>query len=443
MLLLAVTASLFLLIGSASARTLGLALPLSTVGRMGFTFILGLTTCGLLLHTMAMLGVPIARSSVSVVLSAAVLLIMVKKRRGADELPRHPVSATVILAIPLLSLLFAAVVLPIRDYDGRVTWLPKARAIAISGSVTGQFFQGQQGLNLHNQYPLLLPLNAAAVMVVMDDVSNETARFIYPLIFAAAMFAARDLLTNRYGNSAAWVIAAAAWLPVFLRIEGGALAAYNDVFVMAAAGLIVLLLARPLLDARLIGFLAAGLIHAKNEGIVLVAAAVAAAIVTRSLCRMKDALPIAGGAGAGVSLLLIWRQSVPPAYDERYDLLVRLLAERLDRLPAAVTAYAERMIHLETWGVFWIAVGAALGIAMILRVRTAVYPATFLFLAAIPYAVALTVTSWNISELSAVASDRLLTHLTIPACAVITAALGEIPRSRPATAAIRNGVGGI
>ena len=60
--------------------------------------------------------------------------------------------------LPYVLLLFVASILPLTDYDGLVTWMPKALAIVSDHSIVGPFFHGARGLNLHNQYPLLVPL---------------------------------------------------------------------------------------------------------------------------------------------------------------------------------------------------------------------------------------------------------------------------------------------
>ena len=406
MIALAVTLVYFTFIGWATSRLLRLKTPAAML------YLTGVAANGIVLYLLAVVQIPITRITIAVVAIAAAAASI----RGAGA-PRdragHSTLATLLLAIPCLALVIAAAVLPIRDYDGRVTWLPKAIAIAGDHHIDGAFFQGAEGLNLHNHYPLLIPLDAATVMTLCGNTEPETARWLYVFIPIAALFAARALLASRAGD---WVIAATAWLPVLTLIDGGALAAYNDWAIAAFTGMAVLY-AMEADGARAAGLFLAALILTKNEGAMIAAAVVVAMLVA----RRKEGWPwLIAPAVATWAMLAFWRWRVPPAYDEQYALLARELPNLLGRAPAALRALALRAIDPSTWGFFWPVTAIALIAAATRRQRDVVIPATTLLLVLTAYVAALTVTSWNVDELAAVAASRLLLHVAIPACTVIT-----------------------
>jgi hypothetical protein len=312
---------------------------------------------------------------------------------------------TIVFAIPLAVLLFAAAVLPIRDYDGRVTWLPKARAIALEQSTTGPFFQGERGLNLHNRYPLLLSLDAATVMRLSNDTRNEAARWLYVLIPIALFVVLRAMLPS------AWIAAALPWLGVVTSIEGGALAAYSDFALAAFFGMAVLYLLAD--EPHAAALFAAFAVLTKNEGLVLAVAVLGAAIFARRFTwRMLVPLAVAEG------IVIRWRMLVPAAYDEQYEVLVSSLPAKLGRVPAALGAFAEHAIDFSEWGGFWIAVAVAVVFA-----RRRAIPLVAMALALAAYVVALSVTSWSIDDLAQVAVNRLLLHLIVPAAWLLAAAI--------------------
>ncbi|HET8773613.1 MAG TPA: hypothetical protein VFP80_07475, partial [Thermoanaerobaculia bacterium] len=322
----------------------------------------------------------------------------------------------IVFAIPLVVLFLAAAVIPIRDYDGRVTWLPKARAIALEGSTAGPFFQGERGLNLHNRYPLLLPLDAATVMRLSNDTRNEAARWLYVLIPIALFVVLRTMLPSP------WIAAALPWLGVVAALEGGALAAYSDFALAAFFGLAVLHLLDG--DARTAGLFAAFAVLTKNEGLTLAIALLGAAIVTRRF-RLWLLVPVMLAEG----IVLAWRVRVPAAYDEQYEALLSTLPSKLERVPAALAAIGRHAVSFPEWGIFWVAVA----VAAVIAGRRVALPLVAMTLALAAYVAALCVTSWRIEDLAPVAVNRLLLHLLVPAAYILEAALAG-RNTEPATA---------
>lgn len=428
---LVVTLAVFPLIGAATASLLRVPLPPSRLAQLAFVFLLGAGTNGSILFLAGTLGVPLWFFAIPV----ASIIAFALRRRSFDTLSAAPagrhVAATVVFALPLVVLLFAAAVIPARDYDGRVTWLPKARAIAIDGAIDGPFFQGERGLNLHNHYPLLVPLNAATVMKLSGDTRNETARWLYALTAVAALIVLQRMLAMWFGALGAWTAAAAAWLPILTSIEGGALAAYNDLTLTAFFGVALLYVIASGDDPqalRAVGLFAAFAVLAKNEGLALAIAIVIAAGVARRL-KWTILAPIV----AAIAILSWWKTQVPAAYDEQYGVLIRTLPASLHRIGSAMRALASHAVDFSEWGVFWIAVALAIVIGAF-RERSARFAALLVALLAPlgAYVLALTVTSWSIDELANVAANRLLLQLIVPGACVIAMATSLVRRDSSA-----------
>lgn len=425
MIALIVTLATFTLVGSAASALLRLVVPGTIAGRVAWWYLAGVATLGTTLHLLGVLRVPLMRITLAAVLLAAVVALIFNRNVKSFAV-RHGAVPTILLALPLAALVFMAAVLPIRDYDGRVTWLPKARAIAHDGAIDGRFFQGQAGLNLHNHYPLLMPLNAASILILTGSDAVESTRWLYVFVAIAAFVAARDLIAISQPRSAAWVVAAAAWLPMLLSIEGGALAAYNDVTILALTGMAALSLHTAAFGhagVRAAALFLTALVLTKNEGIVIAVAVVASAVVVRRVRSTRDWLTLAASIAGAVILLAIWRRGGPAAYDEQYGVLVQDLWSSFHRLPDALEALVKQSIDPRTWGWFWPATAVSAAIALAGKRRIdALAPLVLMLLVLGVYAVTFTVTSWNIDELATVAASRLLLHLVLPACWLIAIA---------------------
>ena len=145
----------FLVVGAAAAALLRPSLPPSIPGFLGALFLIGIACNGIVLYLAGVVRLPLVFWLLPV-LSAITLTV---RRPTWPPGRRHSVWATIALALPLAALVVGAAILPIRDYDGRVTWLPKAHAIAKDRAIDGAYFHGVQGYNAHNRYPLLMPLD--------------------------------------------------------------------------------------------------------------------------------------------------------------------------------------------------------------------------------------------------------------------------------------------
>lgn len=416
------TLLLFPFAGAALCRLLRIRIPLGYAGRWSIYYLAGVSGIGCVLYLLALMHVPLTRWTV-VFLFLGTLAAMGRSGQSVEEPSTRPsMLATTFLIAPVLALLVTTSILPFRDYDGRVTWLPKVRAIAHDGSIDGPFFQGRAGLNLHNRYPLLLPLDGAAVLLATGSADVEDLRWMYALIGAATLFALRELLSLGSPACGPWIAASLAWLPAFIALDGGALSAYADVPLMGFAGIVMFALHRPELEdsgIRLAAVFLPALILSKNEGAVIAAILIASLALRRDGHILRPWLIASISAVLAIGILTLWRARVPPAYDECYALLFRALPDSLPRFSEAVAALVVHALDFRQWALFWPAVLTGCVLAALRRRAELAAPLLIVTAMFFAYALTFTVTSWDIQELAKASANRLLLHLTIPAAAAM------------------------
>lgn len=402
-----VTAALFTSAGYATTRWWPLLAQASRVEQVAEAFLRGVGVVGTVLFVIAIAGVPLELPVFIGVFGVAIGLAV--RRQAAGEERRYSRLATALLLIPFAAVLFDAAVLPLTDWDGLITWYPKARAIATEAAIDGPFFQGTRGLNLHNHYPLLLPLDAAAVMRLSGSVTDASIRWLYALIPLTMLLMVRGRLTGICGPStSAWIVAVGAWIPIVTTGYGSATSGYSDLAVAAFAG------------AALLSFITTGdaapwllfLVLTKNDGAMVCLALLVAAVAARWIRSIRELALTLSAPVAGVLLLARWHSLVPDAYDERYTALLPTLPSRLGHVPAATSALFAHMLDPKSWGFLWPAALIA-GVIGMRRRRTLVAALAILLVLAGDIAI-YAVTSWDIATLARVTADRLLLHLVVP-----------------------------
>ena len=391
---------LFPFLGCGIAAALDLALPRTIGARLGMFFLLGAGAHG----TLMFFGGAYVAIAAYVL---AILAIVMKRLPPVEE--REPVIATIAIAIPFALLLIGTAIVPLSDYDGRATWLPKAQAIAHEHSITGPYFRGERGFNHHNHYPLLLPLDAATMMNLTRDRSDHAVRWLYVLIPLSFLMFVRD--------RAPWFVACAAWMPmIVVAPEGSAMSAYADLAVMSFCGAAVLSAAA---GSGAAGLWLLFLVLTKNEGTLLAVAI----LLGMSLIRASRNVWISSivGVAIGEAMLAFWRSRIPNAYDERYSHLVRDLPSHLDRIAPVTRAFAQHAIEFSKWGGFWIIALCA----AIITARRNRFAIAVIAIALAGYITTFAVMNWNIDELANVSANRLLLHLAGPAMLIVTSSVGS------------------
>jgi hypothetical protein len=374
-------------------------------------------TVGLLGQIAGAFGTPLTLPVFGVLLLAALVVIAFEKVPKREPQTAVAWAATLLTVVPIAVLVLNTFTTPLTDYDGRVTWMLKAKAIAREHSITGPFFKGQTSRNPHSQYPLLMPVVAAGIFELTGTDDDRVVRPLYALIAIAFLVVLRAALQRVAGVSAAAVITAAvAWLPQFAADnDGGMTSAYSDVPLIAFVSLALLTVVRgdTLTHPWRFGLQLAFVACAKNEGIVLV---IALLIVSR--WGWRPLIPLIAAIGA----LIAWRSQVPLQYDENYPQLLRHIGAKLSNYPEAARELLSRMFVWRIWGAFWIVAAIA---AVTARKRFVAASVFVLFVYITTYAV----TNWTIAELAVSSAHRLLLHL-VPFAAMLMAFSVQYERSR-------------
>jgi hypothetical protein len=331
---------------------------------------------------------------------------------------RYPAAATIVMSIPLVTVFVVAMIVPLNDFDGRVFWLKKAKAIAHERAIDGPFFRGEVMESPRNHYPLLVPLDAALVYAVSRESDDRETRGMFVLTFAALLLVLRRGIARRFGpDVGAWCAAVAAWLPPFLGGEtGGALSGHADVPLAAFAACAFFELLEAESPLRL-GVWLAAMALTKNEGLPFALLL----LVPAGLLFRRRVLITVAFLVTTVAALYVWRARIPATDGDNFLARVPLLAERLSGLGFAITRVARHMIAWPQWGVFWIAVAICCAIAVRRRLLLPLY---VLFGMLAVYIAAYLVSSWQLMAIIDSSIDRLLMHLIAPALFVVAAVLG-------------------
>lgn len=399
---LLVTVLLFPLVGWAMSRL---------VGRTS-VFLMGLGTVGAVLHVTTLMRIPPMVTIVVLIVGSLIVIgARVSSRAHAAEDSRAPF-ALVVLLLPIAALLFITAVTPLHDYDGRAFWLLKAKAISTEHRIDGPFFQQQTVHDPRNEYPLLIPMDAAAVMMLSGEVDDRAVRWIYVLALAALALHAR-----RFAGD--WPAALIPWIPQFaIANSGGAVSAYNDIPLagfIACAFFELVERTSPLRFGLWLSFL----VLTKNEGLPI---AIILLVAGGFVFGRRVLLSLAPFAVAAIALL-VWRGLVPASDEENLPRLLTGIQHHIDRLVPAVARFIAHACTMQWWGLFWIAAVAAAIYVGTRELKLPLYIAGAIFAL---YVAVYMVTTWNMLELMNASADRLLMHMIGPVIYII----GACARSR-------------
>lgn len=414
-----VTLLAFSLVGAAMQRILG----------GGARFLLGIGTVGVVLHVTLLLHIPMIPVMVLLIVVSAVISWSARSpaRDALRNLSRVPSPASVVMAIPIVALLFAGAIVPLGDFDGRAFWVLKAKAIATEGSVDGPYFRGESSYNPKNEYPLLVPIASAAVMVASRSTDDLAIRWLSVLALGSLAFHARKW-------AGGWAAALIPWIPQFAVVrEGGALSGYNDVLLGAFAACAFFELVERTSPLRF-GIWLAFIVLTKNEGLPFSLILFAAGVVVWRERVMRALAPYFIAIGA----LVVWRGRVHATDDDPLLALIPTLPERLERFGPAVAGLLRHAFELDRWGLFWIAAIAAATFLVVRRDWQAVaLPLSLIGAMSAVYVAAYMVTIWELEDHIEASADRLLMHFIGPAMFIISAAARSryIPAPHPPTEA--------
>ena len=395
---------LFAVVGLALTRFVGPMQP----------WLAGAGATGVVLFLAALLHVPLLPVAIVLLVVSLLECGSVAAALKAAALPPHS-KPDLLLALTAALLFLLAAILPLNDYDGRAFWLMKAKAIAAEDRVDGPFFRGETSTNWRNEYPPLLPLDAAILMRAGRELDERHARGLY-VLFALA-FALE--IRRRLGS---WYALVFLWLPQIAVVrDGGALSAYNDLAVAAFAGCALFELVEgesPLRFGLWLSFLAL----TKNEGLpfaLFLLAAGAFVFRRRVVAALAPLVP-------AVAMLFVWRSRIERFDEEDFLSLLPRLPERLGRLDDALAAFTPHFFALEDWGLLWFAaIAAALVLVWKRRWRElGLAAAATLPMLALVFVVYM-ISKWDAADYVSSSASRVITQFVAPALYVISAAFGR------------------
>ena len=348
-------------------------LPLSR--RLGYAWLLGtLALGGFLFVASHLFGVPLRRPAIVVAaLVPAVLGLAARLRRRppihhVHRSPRWHLLAWLGIAAIFLGPLTSALIAPLADWDGRMTWGPLASYMRHEGTVDATVLREAHWWILHPRYPPLLPLAQVAVQELFGaGEDDQDYRAFYAAFLAALLLILRDGALRVAGPTAAMLATLCASVLPFLSYgAGGATSAYSDLALAGfyGAALVLLLLERRSPSAGgAAGGLLAGLVLTKNEGVLLAVAALLLASVRLLRRPVSGQRPLgwiaaaAGPALAAFALLTSWRAAIPNRDDEDYFASLRLsdlLQGAVSRLPAIFPEVLRWTFRWSDWLGFWL-----------------------------------------------------------------------------------------
>ncbi|HEY8849273.1 MAG TPA: hypothetical protein VIO12_08265 [Thermoanaerobaculia bacterium] len=379
--------------------------------------LLAIGLVGTSMFVFGLFHVPFVVSAIAGVAIAGVLV----RRAPHVHFSALPTALTI---VPLIVVAFDSAVVPLHDFDGRLFWMLKAKALAHERRIDGPFFRGESVFDPRNQYPLLLPLDAAAVMIGTRSLDTENVRWLYVALFAAMVFHVRNKLARFVDPSiAAWCAVVLAWVPQFAVVEeGGVLSAYSDVGVAAFTAAAFFELVERRSPFRF-GLWLAFLTLTKNEGLAIAIVFLILGIFSFRWSVARAAVPFVIVAAA----LFDWRHRVPITDEEATLSLLPTLPQHLGRFAVAVTTFLGHTVIGPRWGLLWFAAIAALALLAWRREWEA--PAVVASVIAV-YIVVYMVTRWNIRDLVDATADRLLMHVIGPALFAIARVSDPTARSR-------------
>lgn len=388
---LLVTVTLFPLVGAAVSRLVGRVQP----------FLAGAGVVGGVLFVLSLMHVPMP----------AILAVIVLVALFGIVKPKLETPNPILIAAAAWLLIVTAVV-PLDDYDGRAFWLLKAKAIAHERQVDGPFFQQRTSASPRNQYPLLMPADAAVLMLAGRELDDRHIRWLYACV--AIAFALE--VSRRLGP---WFGAALLCLPEIFR---AAQTASSDVALgaFAAAAFFAIVEGKHPLQ---LGLWLSCAVLTKSEGLPLALLLLGVgAFVFR-----KRVIIAAAPFAATTAALLLWRTRAKPSDGAPFTKLVFDWRDHLDSLRGTLAAFAEQIVAFRNWGVLWIAFLAAIVVlAVCRRWRDLAMSAAVVVPMIALYAVVIAVTDFELARMDGLLR-RLLTHLVGPALYAIAAAFGRDP----------------
>jgi hypothetical protein len=404
---------------------------MTIVQLIGLAPAVGAGTMGLLLFWASLIGFAPSRcvlAGIGVLMLASLLVMKQKNRLArinilATDWEKGDVWMVVPLAVTVTGLVMIAVVAlssPLAEWDAFAIWGFKAKVLAHEAlRPTPAYFHDLTLSYSHLDYPLMVPFLTAGAYAAMGTVDDQTGKLvsvfldvlIVPMVYLGLRWKLRRLPT-------ACLSAIPAMLPVMFRYGGVGCA--DLPLAMFYAGSIFYAVRwidrQQWPDLILAILFSAFAAFTKNEGMVL--------------ALMNGAVLLGFGLGGGrrrawigsvaffAGLLamdaawLIWSRSLPQTHEDYGSkLLSPLVVTHLPRLKEIIPAMLVQTAEFRVWGLLWIMTGMLALLGWRALARPYVLAMWILLgLHLMSYALAYSVTPWDLALLMPMTMDRLLLH---------------------------------
>ncbi|MGA2787599.1 MAG: glycosyltransferase family 39 protein [Verrucomicrobiota bacterium] len=426
---------LMVLLGYALLSAIHPSNQMTIVQLIGLGPAVGAGTLGCLLFWASLIGFVPSRNLLAIigVLTLASLLVMKKKNR----LMRINIPATdwttgdvwivaplAVMVAVLVMITAGALSTPLVEWDAFAIWGFKAKVLAHEALCpTPAYFHDLTLSYSHLDYPLMVPFLTAGAYAAMGTVDDQTGKlvsvFLDVLIVPMAYLGLRWKLRRL---PAACLSAILAMLPVMFRYGGVGcadlpLAMFYAGSIFYVARWIDRQQGPDLILAILFSAFAA---FTKNEGLVLALMNVVV-ILGFGFCAVRrrawiGAAVFFAGLLAMDAAWLFWSRNLPRTHEDYGSkLLSPMLVAHLPRLKEIIPAMLAQTTEFHVWGLLWIMAGmlALLGWRALARPYVlAVW--ILLGMQLMVYALAYSVTPWDLTVLMPMTMDRLLLH-AVPA----------------------------
>jgi hypothetical protein len=426
---------LILLVGYALLSFIHPSSRMTMVQLIGLAPAIGAGTMGLLLFWASLIGFAPSRKVLVIVgvLTLACLLVMKQKNRLArinilatdwKNGDGWTVAPLIITAAALVMIVVVALLSPLSEWDAFAIWGFKAKVLTHEAlRPTPTYFHDLTLSYSHLDYPLMVPFLTAGAYAAMGTMDDQTGKLVsvfldillVPMVYLGLRWKLRRL-------PAACLSTILAMLPVMFRYAGVGCADLPLTMFYAGS---ILYVARwidrqqwpDLILAILFSAFAA---FTKNEGAVL--ALMNGAVILGFGLRGGRRRAWVGAAVFFAGLLavnaawLIWSRGLPRTHEDYGSkLLSTAVVTDLPRLKEIIPAMLVQIAEVHVWGLLWIMAVMLALLGWRALARPYVLALWILLgLHLMSYALAYSVTPWDLSVLMPMTIDRLLLH-TIPA----------------------------
>ena len=412
---------------------------LTIVQLTGLCPVVGAGTMGLLLFWISLMGFAPSRQVLAAigVVTGAVLVVLKNKQRlpgiklvanDLDEGDGWIVIPVGIIMAGMAVIVAGAVTSPLTEWDALAIWAFKAKVLVHAALCPTPIYFHDTSLSYsHLDYPLMVPFLTAGAYAAMGTVDDQTGKLVsafldvllVPMVYLGLRWKLRRL-------PAACLSAMVAVLPMMLRYGG---TGYADLpLAMFYAGSVFYVSRwidqqqwKDLTLAILFSVFAAftkneGLVLSLMNGVVILACGLWAA---RRRGWMAATMFIAAWLAMDAPWL-IWSRNLPHTHEDYGSkLLSSQLVTHLPRLKEIIPAMVVQTAEFQVWGLFWIMVGMLALLGWRALARPYVLALWILLgLHLMSYALAYSVTPWDIAVLMPMTLDRLFLH-AVPAAAFL------------------------